>query len=395
MGTGGTIAEAELVKEDRLEVWSDGRLKRLLEDTERYFPRDMRAHSVACGKAGVRALADSGGWALIKRSRFVNLTKTDAGEESWARYLRLSTVSTLTCGPASLCLIMSLEKGSKADGFVVRGCKGWWRAFCRPMSDQQYLSAMSFPLDISHPGRLSGAGLTVTQARGLYGQGVDHDSVLLLLMKIGELLRAKGVVLDGSALRWFDLFSGAGIMASVAWEAAIKMDMTFSYEACCDRSEKAVRGHKAAWVGMEPKIALSEVCDGGNEAKMAGLAPGCWCAVSGKCAPVSSASTTHGPGTAAKQEELENFSGGVGHGGQTGHEGEAGCACLRDCGELDKSPGDVGAIPASFGAPQAWNTTGHTKSSVQSGYWRTQRLGAAYLWLLSQRYRQVWYRQRI
>ena len=307
LGTGGTIAEAELVKEDRLEVWSDGRLKRLLEDTERYFPRDMRAHSVACGKAGVRALAASGGWALIKRARFVNLTKTDAGEESWARYLRLSTVSTLTCGPASLCLIMSLEKGSKADGFVVRGYNGWWRAFCRPMSDQQYLSAMSFPLDISHPGRLSGAGLTVTQARGLYGQGVDHDSVMLLLMKIGELLRAKGVVLDGAALRWFDLFSGAGIMASVAWEAAIKMDMTFSYEVCCDRSEKAVRGHKAAWVGMEPKIALSEVCDGGNEAKMAGLAPGCWCAVSGKCAPVSSASTAHGPGTAAKQEELENF----------------------------------------------------------------------------------------
>ena len=96
-------------------------------------------------------------------------------------------------------------------------------------------------------------------------------------------------------------------MASVAWEAAIKMDMTFLYKACCDRSEKAVRGYKAAWVGMEPRIALSEVCDGGNEAKMAELAPGCWCAVSGKCAPVSSASTTHGPHTAAKQEELENF----------------------------------------------------------------------------------------
>ena len=40
---------------------------------------------------------------------------------------------------------------------------------------------------------------------------------------------------------------------------------------------------------------------------MAELAPGTWGAVSGKCAPVSAASTTHGPDTAVKQEELENF----------------------------------------------------------------------------------------
>ena len=199
LGTSGTIVETELVKEDRLEVWSEGRLKRLLEDTEKYFPRDMRAHSLECGKAGVRTLADAGDWALILRTRFVTLTKTDAVEELWARYLRLSTVNTLTCGPASVCLIMSLEQVSKAEGVVVSGYKGWWCALCRPLSDQQYLSAMSYPLDPSHPGRLIGAGLTVTQARGLYGQGVDHDSVLLLRMKIGELLRAKGVVLDGSA----------------------------------------------------------------------------------------------------------------------------------------------------------------------------------------------------
>jgi hypothetical protein len=88
LGTGGTIVETELVKEDRLEVWSEGRLKRLLEDTEKYFPRDMRAHSLECGKAGVRTLADAGDWALILRTRFVTLTKTDAVEELWARYLR-------------------------------------------------------------------------------------------------------------------------------------------------------------------------------------------------------------------------------------------------------------------------------------------------------------------